>query len=54
MQNPPVKTDRRIRTNPPAGQPDDHAYAYDLAGNRRGEVLNDSATLLRRPTARSD
>ena len=36
MQNPPV--------NPPAGQPADHAYAYDLGGNRRGEARAAAAT----------
>lgn len=36
MQNPPA--------NPPAGQPADHAYAYDLGGNRRGEARDAAAT----------
>ena len=36
MQNPPA-------TLPP-GQPADHAYAYDLGGNRRGEARDAAAT----------
>ncbi len=39
-----LKTARRSGPNPPAGQPADHAYSYDLGGNRRGEARDAAAT----------
>jgi RHS repeat-associated protein len=39
-----LKSARRTGSNPPAGQPADHAYAYDLGGNRRGEARDATAT----------